>query len=99
MEINCACQVDYDHTPLIYNVTTPVAKKSHECCECGSEITPGEKYHRVEGLWDCNWETFKTCTPCANLRRDYGCKYTELRQDVWDCLGIDYITGKFARDW
>ena len=48
-------------------VTTPKARKTHVCSECGSIISPGEKYERTSGLLD-RFKTYKTCLFCADVR-------------------------------
>jgi hypothetical protein len=54
--------------PSVYNETFPRARLSHKCCECGRAIAPGQTYCLAKGCWDGEWETFKTCAPCNNLR-------------------------------
>lgn len=44
------------------------AKAQHECCECLSPILVGERYQRFTGVWDGDFETWKTCLPCVRLR-------------------------------
>lgn len=90
------CNIGDAVGPTLCNESTPVARKQHVCCECGCTIDPGEKYHRVEGLWDGSFQTFKTCEFCAQVRvradnevNEYGyhgVPFTEL----WECMGIDY---------
>lgn len=60
----CCCDGE---SPSVYNRTMPTAQKQHLCCECGGAIQPGEKYERVEGLWDGKFSTFKTCPDCLAL--------------------------------
>jgi hypothetical protein len=45
------------------------ACKSHVCCECGSEIAPGETYEHVVGVWGGRWCLYRTCALCARIRR------------------------------
>ena len=56
--------------PTLYRESYPTAKKQHICCECGSDIDPGEKYHRVEGVWMGDFLTFKTCETCLAIRSE-----------------------------
>lgn len=44
------------------------ARKSYRCEECGCEISPGDKYEYVRGLWEGYWDTFRTCLPCSRIR-------------------------------
>lgn len=54
--------------PTVYDQATPTARKAHQCCECLGTIYPGEKYHRLQGLWDGSWQTYKMCLDCDELR-------------------------------
>ena len=77
------CYCDFD-APQFYNESMPKARKQHIFCECGSAIDPGEKYWRIDGMWD-EFETFKMCLICrkiADLAYDdghdciaFGCLY------------------------
>jgi len=72
------------------------ARKQHRCGECREPILPGERYEYRSGI-DQEREPYsvKTCLVCARIRTDFLCCWTygELRQAIWDCLGLDYITG------
>ncbi len=48
----------------------PKARKPHKCCECGSDIDPGEKYQKITGLHEGSWVEFKTCYVCINVRAE-----------------------------
>ena len=63
-----ACYCDYD-IPSFYRATEPVARKSHQCGECGRMIAPGEKYERVSAISDRQLWHNKTCARCLALRR------------------------------
>lgn len=54
--------------PTLYSEREVRARKQHRCCECRISIKPGDTYSRVEGLWDGRFQTYKTCTPCAEAR-------------------------------
>ena len=43
-----------------------IAKKSHWCCECDSQIQKGEKYLVITGKWDEVMATFKQHLICAS---------------------------------
>jgi len=64
---NCSCDGDF---PSILEETFPKARKKHICCECGSDIDPGEIYQKIKGLWEDEWLTFKTCMICYNIRHE-----------------------------
>ena len=61
------CFCDYDF-PAVFTSKLVKARESHRCSECGSEIKAGEQYETVRGLWDGQWERFKTCSDCLAIR-------------------------------
>ena len=101
-DIGCSCSLYItDSPPDFYIAKTRKAKKEHTCCECGSIIKPGSNYEHVSGKWDGSVDIYKTCLLCVRIRNDlfsptwvHGC----LRSDIWDCLGLDYLTGETIDD-
>ena len=89
------CNIGSSDMPRLCTETFPKAKKSHTCCECGSTISPGEKYERIDGLWD-DFATFKTCWFCRDVREqarvDFDLDYDEGFPfgGLWECVGMDY---------
>ncbi len=59
--------MDYDG-PLVYSETSPIARKSYRCCECGGVIAKGMKHIRFSGLWDGEWRNYRTCCSCDAIR-------------------------------
>ena len=57
--------------PAFMNTEHPKARKEHKCFECGGVIQKGEKYEKIEGVWDGNFYRFKTCNDCAELRNEF----------------------------
>ena len=97
--MECFCGCDYgDGEPVaVYNESRVVARKTHECCECGEDIRPGDRYELVKMCWGGGWGTFKTCPTCLNIRASLcGRCYVhgELRETIWRCMGLDYVTGE-----
>jgi len=71
------------------------ARKLHTCCECGSEISPGEKYQRTKGLWGGSWDTFKTCETCARIRDNaFTVVDCIVYGQLYECVGYDFEEGK-----
>lgn len=62
------CYCDTDGLPTVSHRDKRKARKEHRCYECGCKIAPGETYEVVSGLYDGQWETFKTCPDCVELR-------------------------------
>lgn len=90
MECSCAIEVDHDCGPEFYNITMPVARKKHVCCECLKDILPGEQYERIDGKWDgIGMESYKTCMDCKSLRDVFFDTwiYTQVWEDFYNEYG------------
>jgi len=92
----CDCSIDpYDFdAPACTIETWRKARKQHVCYECHLPIQPGERYQHISGIWDGRPDSFKTCEPCAQIRKDFcssGYVFGELREQLWNCLEIDYL--------
>lgn len=97
--MTCSCECDYDYEMPEFVCTTIVtARKAHKCCECGCPIPAGTRYERVSGKWCGDFDSFKTCLPCAAIRKDFGCSYGGVRNDLWCSQGIDYVSGDTTDD-
>ena len=66
--VDCWCDGD---PPVLYNRSTPRARKQYRCYECAGSIHPGDRYERVDGMWDRSYgfDTFVTCRSCHDLRQ------------------------------
>ena len=97
----CVCSVDYDRAD-VYSSKVVTARKQHKCCECGETIEPGGKYEYVSGCWDGSWDHYKTCEICLRIRNDVCCGggflFGQLREEVWEAFGVDYVTGETPDD-
>jgi hypothetical protein len=91
------CSIDVECTPDFSVTKIVTARTAHKCCECHSEIKPGQTYENVKGKWEGKIVTFKTCLPCSKIRNEYcsdGFEYGGLCETLYECLGFDYITGE-----
>lgn len=61
-----SCFCDGDPAEFYY-ARRPLARKAHECYECGGPINTGERYEYVFGKWD-DISIFKTCVYCLKIR-------------------------------
>ena len=99
----CICHYGCDdYSPTVCTTTVRTARKAHLCIECGEDIEPGQRYEDVKGLWDGHWDVYKTCIPCTGIRRDLmtcGYIYGQLREDISEYLGFDYVTGERSGCW
>ena len=82
-----ACIDFYDgDEPVVFTEHDRQARKKHRCCECRRDILPGEIYREERGLWDGEWEMFRTCNDCLSVRAAMTCRYQygELWAEVAD---------------
>lgn len=90
------CSCDYDGESFDYfDVCIRKARKEHTCCECMAKILPGEKYEYLKGAFDGGWDTYKTCLPCSRIRKDFCSPMGNLREELIEFLGFDYLTNEF----
>lgn len=95
--MNCDCSVSFGNDFYCLQDKMITARKRHTCRECGSLIMPGEKYQLYKCVGEGAIFTSKTCVTCVAIRNRYcpnGWYMGELRVRLWDCVGMDYITGK-----
>jgi len=94
---SCCCSIYVDDVcSEIWNIY-PKANKKHLCGECGEDIVPGDNYEKASALFDGTIDVHKTCILCMRIRDDLcpcGFHYGNLREQILDCLGFDYITGE-----
>ena len=46
------------------------ARKIHRCCECHGEIAKGEQHWCSAGVWDGDFQAFRVCLACEELRQE-----------------------------
>ena len=63
----CGCS----ETPDFWESKWIKAKVVHKCCECGSDIDIGEKYHKHSFLYDGKWSHEKMCQFCSMKWGEY----------------------------
>jgi hypothetical protein len=88
--------------PSCSNTITRTARRQHTCCECGTNIHPGDVYEYASGVWDGEPGSFKTCMACIDARNFYegdcdsvsfrdsdmgAFTFTQLHQDLVDFAG------------
>ena len=91
------CEVDFSDTsddadPVeFFNITTPVARTPHSCCECREQIRKGERYRRIaykcEGMLsvDC------LCESCAEAKAEF--EYHIFGGDFWSDMREQWANG------
>ena len=76
--------------PSCFTKHEPKARKTHICCECGEEISVGDRYEKTSGVWDGRPDTFKTCLPCADVRDHFACNGF-VYGEVWSQLRENFF--------
>ena len=67
--MTAACYCDYD-PPRLYKASIVTARKPHRCNECGKMLGAGERYERVNAIWerDDTVTSLVTCPRCLAVR-------------------------------
>lgn len=83
---------DADADPAqFYNQRVLRAAKEHECSECSAKIAKGERYERVDAMWDGDWSMFKTCLLCVEIRNHFACGNGWCFGEVWNQLEENFF--------
>ena len=92
---NACIDIDHGGGPRVFRTEVRTARKHHMCCECGETIEPGRKYEYVRGLWEDDWNEYKTCARCANIRSDFFNSYIygHCVEHFQEVHGFDYRDG------
>ncbi len=101
MEGSCACDVYLDDCEMLedFELHDVRARYGHRCYDCGDVIPPGTVYSYATGReYDGAYWGYKQCPPCAAIQRDYGCVWGDLVEQIWECLGVNYVTGRTVDD-
>lgn len=62
------CFYSDENGPSVFREKRTKARKVHKCSECEGEIAVGEVYRNIFGVWDGEYNVFKICEPCEQLR-------------------------------
>lgn len=96
------CDCDYSDPPTFYESKMVRGRKTHRCCECLRTIEKGEQHQYTTGLWDGNFEDFRTCDTClamiAEVKLECYCHGFVMDElDVRDYEGVACVESFFAR--
>lgn len=101
--MECACidaAEDGDRATMLKDEKR-VARKPHDCIECGRMIERGEKYRFEVSVFDGKVSTHKTCIDCDSLRSAFLCSWywgyirEAIRNTIFD-NGCDISESKIA---
>lgn len=85
----CIGTYDYDG-PEFWKRSAPKARKPHRCCECNREIQRGETYQLDTGRWDGDFNTYRTCAQCAEIRDVFTCGGGWLYRSLWEDMEMAF---------
>lgn len=88
--MECSCVIDYGEECDLWIPRIVRARREYKCCECGETIELGQKHEVLTTCLDRDWRKYRTCLICAQIRKDFCCPVTGVRQALRDCLGIDF---------
>lgn len=82
--MECSVEIDTDCECLeMFKQNEVKARKTHRCGECGDIISPGDVYERSSGKCDGDFDTYKTCLTCVEIRSAIFCG-TYIFGAIWD---------------
>ena len=79
----------------VYQESERVARKPHDCDECGITISKGDRYMSAKYLTDGNWGTYKICKDCDRVSKRFTSisrecyEFTQLFEELKNC---EFIT-------
>jgi hypothetical protein len=82
----CFSGYDGDDMPLPFMEQWRTARKPNRCDECKRPIQPGELYNFAAGCWDGDWNAYKTCAVCHEIRKAFSCDGSWTYMTLWDDL-------------
>ena len=80
----CIGTDSYEYLVEFCHESQPVARKVHQCCECGSAIPIGTRYFKVIGKWEGVFETIRQCLPCHEIQEVFSCGKNWLYGGLWE---------------
>jgi len=96
----CLGGYDGDGTLEMYHEQIVKARKPHQCYECNCEIKQGEKYERVTGKWEGEFNVYEFCLICSEISNCLSCDgrcFGNLWEDIRDNLFPRMTTGCLAK--
>jgi hypothetical protein len=87
-EDNCGvCLGEFDGDPCtIWREAMPVARKAHQCSECGDAIAPGTRYESISMLFEGKFDTYKVCAACSDIGKSLSCDGSRPLGFLWESV-------------
>src|SRR5438270_4402360 len=82
---NCDVCLIFDGDPAeVFTQENRKARKQYECCECARTIRIGETYQICKMMYEGQWDTYRTCLICAEIRKAFSCEGESIGGSFWD---------------
>lgn len=90
-----ACVCDYDR-PSVYHAQRPLARKEYRCSECTRGIHQGERYERVDAVFEGRWSHYRTCVYCLAVRDLMACSdcFCWAHGGLWEDIETEFDYGE-----
>ena len=79
----CECDSPY---PQFCSNRIVKARKIHRCGECCNEIKIDEKYEYTAGVWDREFQVFKTCLDCHDVKNYLDRNEHEICENLYEYI-------------
>lgn len=76
---------DLVNWPDFYSEKQQVARKGHNCYACHESIRSGDRYVRIVGVWEGQFDHFKHCLRCSAMMLELGQLTGEVVDIALDC--------------
>lgn len=83
-----------------YGITWHHTRLQRKCCECGLQIERGERYQRLSGYCDGEWNNYSTCETCAKVRDEFFPTCFTISNMLDDLIDLrDVLSYDDVRNW
>lgn len=69
---------------VVFNAKYVKARKDYECSECSRPIAKGTVHQFAKMLCDGEWISYRTCSPCAEIRYAFSCDGEQFGGMFWE---------------
>lgn len=83
-----------DNIAQFENIKVVRGKRDYRCVECSKPIPKGAEHEAYSGLWEGEFETYRTCIPCRDLRE----ALRPIMKQAWgeDCFTFGHVRANIS---
>lgn len=78
-------------SPSFFSDKIVKAKKEHRCSECKEAIPIKTQYEYASGCWDGDFQVYKTCMSCVEIRAHFACGNGWTYGYLWNDLEENFF--------